>query len=75
MTEYRAEQIREMAAVVARLDFVNVVRCRDCKYHEPMIVSYLDRPLSVCTALWCEGAEGDNPLVKSDGYCAWGERK
>lgn len=52
-----------------------IVRCRDCKYCELLTVVYLDKPLSVCTAEWCEGAEGDNPLVKPDGFCAWGERQ
>ena len=52
-----------------------IVRCRDCKYHEPMVVSYLDKPLSVCISEQWIGAEGDNPLVKPDGFCAWGERK
>ena len=52
-----------------------IVRCRDCKYHEPMTVCYLEKPLSVCTADWCTGAEGDNPLVKPDGFCAWSERR
>lgn len=53
----------------------HVVRCRDCKYHEPMIVSYSDKPLSVCISGQWVGAEGDNPLVKPDGFCKWGERK
>ena len=52
-----------------------IVRCRDCKHYELLTVSYLDKPLSVCTAEWCEGAEHDNPLVEPDGFCAWGERK
>lgn len=51
-----------------------IVRCRDCKYHEPMVVSYLDKPLSVCISEQWIGAEGDNPLVKPDGFCAWGEK-
>lgn len=52
-----------------------IVRCKDCKYHEYMTVSYSDNPLSVCYSEQWIGAEGDNPLVKTDGYCAWGERK
>ena len=51
-----------------------IVRCRDCKYRELMTVSYLDKPLSVCISEQWIGAEGDNPLVKPDGFCAWGER-
>jgi hypothetical protein len=52
-----------------------IVRCRDCKHHELQGVSYSDKPLSVCTAEWCEGSEHDNPLVEPNGFCAWGERK
>lgn len=52
-----------------------IVRCRDCKHYELQTVSYSDKPLSVCTAEWCEGAERDNPLVEPGGFCAWGERK
>lgn len=52
-----------------------VVRCFDCKHHELQNVSYSDKPLSVCTAEWCEGSEHDNPLVESNGFCAWGERR
>ena len=52
-----------------------IVRCKDCKHHELMTVSYLDKPLSVCISEQWIGAEGDNPLVKPDGFCAWGERK
>lgn len=52
-----------------------IVRCRDCKHCDYMAVSYLDKPLSVCYSEQWIGAEGDNPLVESDGFCAWGERK
>lgn len=52
-----------------------IVRCRDCKYHEYMTVSYLDNPLSVCYSEQWIGAEGDNPLVVPNGFCKWGERK
>ncbi len=52
-----------------------IVRCRYCKHHEYLRVSYSDKPLSVCTSEQWIGAEGDEPLVKPDGFCAWGERK
>ena len=51
-----------------------IVRCRDCKHHELQTVVYSSKPLSICTAEWCEGSEHDNPLVEPDGFCAWGER-
>lgn len=52
-----------------------IVRCRDCKHHKLQTVVYSDKPLSVCTAEWCEGSEGDNPLVEPNGFCKWGERR
>lgn len=52
-----------------------IVRCRDCKYIELQTVSYSVNPLYVCLAEWCEGSEGDNPLVVPFGFCAWGERR
>lgn len=52
-----------------------IVRCRDCRNLESQTVSYSDKPIFVCTAEWCEGAERDNPLVEPDGFCAWGERR
>lgn len=51
-----------------------IVRCKDCKHHEYLTVSYLDKPFSVCFSEQWTGAEGDNPLVESDGFCSWGER-
>lgn len=59
-------------------DFVlheRIVRCSDCKHHDYMTVSYSDKPLSVCYSEQWIGAEGDNPLVEPNGFCAWGERK
>lgn len=52
-----------------------IMRCRDCKYHEYLNVSYSDKLFSVCLSEQWIGAEGDNPLVEPDGFCAWGERK
>lgn len=59
-------------------DFVlheRIVRCRDCKYCNMFNVSYSDKPLFDCLSEQWIGAEGDNPLVEPDGFCAWGERK
>lgn len=56
-------------------DLEEIVRCSDCKYHDYMTVSYSDKPLSVCYSEQWIGAEGDNPLVEPNGFCAWGERK
>ena len=43
-----------------------IVRCRDCKYAEPMPLSYSDR-------LIC--AHFDDMSVEPDGFCAWGEQR
>lgn len=71
---WRKNEVRIMLDVYTSMDFVQVVRCRDCKYLEKITLSYSDKPLFACTAEWCIGAEGDNPLVEPDGFCAWGER-
>ena len=55
--------------------WTEVVRCRDCKYCEVQTVCYSSNPYFVCLADWCEGADHDNPIVESDGFCAWGERR
>ena len=78
--EYTADALDEMARraaeriedelvqqILARLGYVKVVRCRECRrvtidqgdhdYREP---------------LWCGLFRMD---VSLDGYCAWGERK
>lgn len=64
----------ELTGVIPDEVIQPIVRCCNCKHHELMNVSYSDKPLYFCTADWCVGAEGDNPLVKPDGFCAWGER-
>lgn len=69
MARRAAERIEDelVQQILARLDYVKVVRCKDCGrvtidqgdhgYREP---------------LWCGLFRMD---VSLDGYCAWGERK
>ena len=52
-----------------------IVRCYVCKHCDMFTVSYSDNPLFACLSEQWIGAEGDNPLVKPNGFCAWGERK
>lgn len=52
-----------------------IVLCRDCVHFEMKKVRYSSKPIFVCIAEWCEGSEGDNPLVNPDGFCAWAKRK
>lgn len=49
-----------------------IVRCKDCKFSELMKVRYSDKKITICNAEWCEGSEGDHPIVDPDGFCAWG---
>lgn len=50
-----------------------IIRCKDCKHCEKFYVCYSDKPLYCCHSEWCQGAEGDNPLVMPDWYCACAE--
>ena len=57
-----------------------IVRCRDCKHahHDPAWQPdrrFKPVDLWSCHAEWCEGFEGDHPVVEPDGFCKWGERK
>ena len=72
---WRRDEVKTLEGIYKEIDFVQVVRCRDCKYCATITVSYSDKPAHECIAEWCRGAEGDNPLVEPDGFCAWGERK
>lgn len=75
MSEYIVRVDGQMPCAIYERELTEIVRCRDCKHYELLTVSYSDKPLSVCTAEWCEGMERDNPLVEPDGFCAWGERR
>ena len=72
-TEYRAEQIAVVAREMARLDLVNVVRCRDCEHYDSerygcWWVAHAERQSDYSWA--------DEPSdVEPDGFCAWGERR
>ena len=43
-----------------------IVRCRDCRYAEPMPLSFSD--LLICAYL-------DDMSVEPEGFCAWGEER
>lgn len=44
----------------------SIVRCRDCRYAEPMPLSFSD--LLICAYL-------DDMSVEPEGFCAWGEER
>ncbi len=57
-----------------------IVRCRDCEHvkHDPeWQPDRRFKPVDMwtCHAEWCEGFEGDHPVVEPDGFCRWGERR
>lgn len=75
MSEYIIKINEPISTLFYERKLKEIVRCRDCKYHELLTVSYLNNPLSVCISEQWVGAEGDNPLVVPNGFCKWGERK
>ena len=66
--EYRADQLAAVACEMARLDLVNVVRCKDCDFYDHWDTSEPYREKHVC-GYW------DYLEIEPDGYCAWGERR
>ena len=74
-TEYRAEQIAVVAREMARLDLVNVVRCRDCKHATIStmgLCKYCEMFVLPDTDGYGADAQVNLPL---DFFCAWGERE
>lgn len=65
--EYRAEQIAVVAREMARLDLVNVVRCRDCVAYEPFH-TYAGMKLDYGMCMQ-HGRQTDD-----DRFCWWAER-
>ena len=70
MAQRAAERIEDelVQQLLARLGYVKVVRCGECKYyadHEWVLVT------DVCDV--CHFWHGKPTKVAPDGYCAWGE--
>ena len=72
-TEYRAEQIAVVAREMARLDLVNVVRCRDCKHFTPKGTHKFEN--GKVNPDYCVYVRGWMLQITPDGFCAWGERR
>ena len=75
MSEYIVKIEEPVSPLFYERQLKEIVRCCDCKHHEYLNVSYSDKLFSVCLSEQWIGAEGDNPLVEPNGFCAWGERK
>ena len=57
--------------------YVQVVRCRDCKHYGIVCETYDDTPVYGCHYLSFSNARIDDFAQEPqdpDGYCAWGER-
>lgn len=67
--KWRENEVKTMIDVYTSMDFVQVVRCRDCKHYEYW--EFRDGR----TAHDC--ARGGDYLfdVEPDGFCAWGIKK
>lgn len=59
--EYRAEQIAAVAREIARLNLVNVVRCKDCRKHN-----------NIHGQDWCKESAR---YVEPECFCSWAERR
>lgn len=51
-----------------KVDFLNVVRCKDCKHCET-IVDFIG------TKFFCCKNSANNAQVNADDYCSYGQRK
>lgn len=67
--KWRENEVKTMIGVYTSMDFVQVVRCRDCKHYKYW--EFRDGR----TAHDC--ARGGDYLfdTEPDGFCAWGERR
>lgn len=70
MTAYEVQQdgtLREVADPPERVDLVQVVRCRDCKWFRLEQSGHLFR-----SRWWCKWWNTD--IARPDTFCAWGRR-
>lgn len=65
--KWRENEVKTMIDVYTSMDFVQVVRCRDCKHY--MDYEHEFEPnLGYCR-------EFDREEVRDSCFCAWGERR
>lgn len=66
---WRENEVKTMIDVYTSMDFVQVVRCKDCKHYREHEFVLITDVSDVCL-FWADGVK-----VKTDGFCAWGERR
>jgi len=62
-----AEVKIDLQDLLAKSNFVQVVRCKDCKH------KYYDSDQIICQKLYC--CDGDNFVPFDDDFCSRGERR
>ena len=67
---YKGKTIREWAGLILRDELVEVVRCRECKYYDPIGCRF-------CTLHSIDAGSygnGANVYMNPDDFCSYGER-
>lgn len=67
---WRENEVKILTGIYKSMDFIQVVRCRDCKYYGCYDGS------TWCSRTYEQVPSGtcDYQTVEPDGFCAWGER-
>ena len=70
---WHENEIETLAGMYKAMDFVQVVRCRDCKHFTPEgTYKFSDGSTN---ADFCEYLRGWLRNVNPNGFCAWGEQR
>lgn len=75
---WRENEVKVLTDVYKSMDFVQVVRCRDCKhfYEDRRDTSIGWVNVLVCDSKqWSTSSLMPSHTVEPDGFCAWGERR
>ena len=65
--KWRENEVKILTNIYMKMDFVQVVRCRDCKHYE------LYRTNHHGIMYRCIDEHGHSHKRDPDGFCAWGE--
>ena len=61
---WREDEAKILTDLYKSLDFVQVVRCKDCYYSDEVESGY-----------WCDRFDCGKVHVTPDGFCKWGEKR